>query len=94
MKIIVCVKQVASGELNPFDACALECALRIPDSEITLLSMGRINVKEMLAGLTRLGNVKGVLLSDFAFAGADTLATGYALMKAASMIPQGCCRCL
>lgn len=87
MKIIVCVKQVASGELNPFDACALECALRIPDSEITLLSMGRTNVKEMLSGLTRLGNVKGVLLSDIAFAGADTLATGYALMKAASMIP-------
>ena len=40
MKIVVCVKQVTSGELNPFDACALECALRIPNSEITLLSMG------------------------------------------------------
>lgn len=87
MKILVCVKQVTSGELNPFDACALECALRIPDSEITILSMGRTNVKDMLLNLTRLGNVKGVLLSDMAFAGADTLATGYALMKAAEKIP-------
>ena len=82
MKIAVCVKQVTSGELNPFDACALECALRIPDAEITLLSMGRPAVKGMLEQLTRLGNVNGVLLSDLAFAGADTLATGYALSLA------------
>ena len=86
MKIVVCVKQVTSGELNPFDACALECALRIPDAEITLLSMGRTGVKGMLEQLTRLGNVNGVLLSDLAFAGADTLATGYALSLAAKKL--------
>lgn len=86
MKIVVCVKQVASGELNPFDACALECALRVPDAEITLLSMGRPGVKDMLLSLTRLGNVKGILLSDNAFAGADTLATGYALSLAIKRI--------
>lgn len=86
MRIMVCVKQVASGELNPFDACALEAALRIPDAEITLLSMGREGVKDMLLNLTRLGNINGVLLSDVAFAGADTLATGYALSKAAEKI--------
>lgn len=86
MKIVVCVKQVTSGELNPFDACALECALRIPDAEITLLSMGRTGVKGMLEQLTRLGNVNGVLLSDLAFAGADTLATGYALSLVAKKL--------
>lgn len=86
MKIVVCVKQVASGELNPFDACALECALRIENAEITLLSMGRENVREMLLKLTRLGNVNAVLLSDMAFAGADTLATGYALSLAAKKL--------
>ncbi len=86
MKIVVCVKQVTSGELNPFDACALECALRMPDAEITLLSMGRTGVKGMLEQLTRLGNVNGVLLSDLAFAGADTLATGYALSLAAKKL--------
>lgn len=83
MRILVCVKQVAGGDLNPFDACALECALRIPNAEITVLSMGRTSVEGMLLELTRLGNVKGVLLSDMAFAGADTLATGYALSLAA-----------
>lgn len=86
MKILVCVKQVQSGELNPFDACALESALRIPDAKITLLSMGRQSVKDMLLNLTRLGEVNGVLLSDMAFAGADTLATGYALSLAAEKI--------
>ncbi len=86
MKIVVCVKQVTSGELNPFDACALECALKIPNAEITLLSMGRTAVKGMLEQLTRLGNVNGVLLSDLAFAGADTLATGYALSLAAKKL--------
>ncbi len=86
MKIVVCVKQVTSGELNPFDACALECALQIPEAEITLLSMGRVGVKGMLEQLTRLGNVNGVLLSDLAFAGADTLATGYALSLAAKKL--------
>lgn len=86
MKVLVCVKQVQSGELNPFDACALETALRIPNAEITLLSMGRKSVKDMLLNLTRLGEVKGVLLSDMAFAGADTLATGYALSLAAQKI--------
>lgn len=86
MKILVCVKQVASGELNPFDACALETALRVPDAEITLLSMGRQGVKDMLSNLTRLGNINGVLLSDLSFAGADTLATGYTLSLAAKKI--------
>ncbi len=86
MKILVCVKQVTSGEINPFDACALECALRIPDAEITVLSMGRPNVENLLRSLTRLGNVNGILLSDTAFAGADTLATGYALSLAAKKV--------
>ena len=30
MRIVVCVKQTAAGELNPFDACAYEEALQIP----------------------------------------------------------------
>ena len=40
MKIIVCVKQSADGEINPFDASAYETALGIDGAEITLLSMG------------------------------------------------------
>lgn len=39
MKITVCVKQSANGDLSPFDASAYEAALRIAPSEVTLLSM-------------------------------------------------------
>ncbi len=82
MKIVVCIRQGRNGEINPFDACAYEAALSIPNSEIILLSMGPASVKEFLLGLTRLGAKSAVLLCDKAFAGADTLATAYALSRA------------
>ncbi len=76
MKIVVCVKET-DGEISPFDQSALECALEISD-DVTLVSMGRPSAEEVLLRLTRLG-CKAVLLTDTAFAGADTLATAYAL---------------
>ena len=82
MNIVVCIRQGRDGEINPFDASAYETALRIPNAEITLLSMGPLFVKEFLLRLTRLGAKKAVLLSDKTFAGADTLATAYTLSKA------------
>lgn len=82
MRIVVCVKQTASGELNPFDACAYEAALQIPDSEVILLSMGPDQAEELLLNLTRLGAHEAYLLCDRAFAGADTLATAYTLSLA------------
>lgn len=85
MKVLVCVKQV-NGELNPFDASALECALSIPDSQVTLLSMGRPDVADMLRSLTRLGASRAILLTDNAFAGSDTLATAYILSLAVKRI--------
>lgn len=79
MKIIVCIRQSANGEINPFDASAYETALNINNAEITLLSMGPLKTKPFLEELTRLGAEKAVLLSDKVFAGADTLATSYTL---------------
>ena len=76
MKILVCVK-VIKGELNPFDASALECALRLSD-DVTVISMAAESCKDTLRQLTRLG-AKAVLISDTAFAGSDTLATSYIL---------------
>lgn len=81
MKIVVCVKQTAAGELNPFDACAYETALRL-GGEVILLSMAPEKSKEMLLRLTRLGAKEAYLLCDRAFAGADTLATAYTLSLA------------
>lgn len=71
---------------NPEDLNALEQALAIkekfPDTEITLLTMGPGRAAEILReGLFR-GADAGVLLTDRAFAGADTLATSYALAMA------------
>lgn len=86
MNITVCIRRLANGELNPFDACAYEAALRIKDAEVTLLSMGPESVKDFLLGLTRLGAKRGILLSDKAFAGADTLATSYTLSLALKML--------
>ena len=82
MKIVVCVKQSADGEINPFDASAYETALGIDGAEITLLSMGPEKTAPFLESLTRLGAKNAVLLCDRAFAGADTLATSYALSLA------------
>ena len=71
---------------NPEDLNALEQALRLkeryPGSTVTLLTMGPGRAAEILReGLYR-GADDGVLLTDRAFAGADTLATSYALAMA------------
>jgi len=71
---------------NPEDLNALEQALRLkaqhPDSTVTLLTMGPPRAADIIReGLFR-GADKGYLLTDRAFAGADTLATSYALSMA------------
>ena len=86
MKILVCIRQGLDGEINPFDACAYEEALRIKNAEVILVSMGPISAKDFLLRLTRLGAKKAILLSDGAFAGADTLATAYTLSLAVKKI--------
>lgn len=82
MRVVVCVRQSVSGEINPFDACAYEAALRLPGAEVILLSMGPGKAGDFLLGLTRLGAQRAVHLCDSAFAGADTLATAYTLSLA------------
>jgi len=71
---------------NPEDLNALEQALRLKDAfagtTITLLTMGPGRAAEIIReGLYRGAN-DGYLLTDRAFAGADTLATSYALSMA------------
>ncbi|HAC20617.1 MAG TPA: electron transfer flavoprotein subunit beta [Porphyromonadaceae bacterium] len=75
---------------NPEDLNALEQALRLkdryPGSTITLLTMGPSRAADVIReGLFR-GADNGYLLTDRAFAGADTLATSYALSKAIEKI--------
>ena len=82
MNIVVCVRQGLDGEISPFDASAYEAALRIENAEVTLLSMAAPSAEGFLERLSRLGAKRAVLLSDKAFAGADTLATAYTLSLA------------
>lgn len=75
---------------NPEDLNALEQALRLkdayPGSTVTLLTMGPGRAAEIIReGLYR-GADGGFLLTDRAFAGADTLATSYALATAIKKI--------
>ena len=75
---------------NPEDLNALEQALSLkdkyPGSKVTLLTMGPPRAADIVReGLFR-GADGGVVLSDRAFAGADTLATSYALATAAGKI--------
>ena len=86
MKILVCVRQGLDGEISPFDACAYEEALKIRGAEVILISMGAPSAKDFLLNLTRLGAKKAILLTDTAFAGADTLATAYTLSMAVKKI--------
>lgn len=68
---------------NPEDLNALEQALQLkeehPGSTVTLLTMGPPRAAEIIReGMFR-GADGGIVLTDRAFAGADTLATSYAL---------------
>ena len=68
---------------NPEDLNALEQALKLkdqyPGSKVTVLTMGPARAAEIIReGMFR-GADGGVVLSDRAFAGSDTLATSYAL---------------
>ena len=66
--------------INPYDIYAIETALKLKKAydniEITALTMGPFQAKEMLKKTIALGVDTGILLSDKKFAAADTYATG------------------
>ena len=72
--------------INPDDMKALEQALRLkeahPDSTIRVLTTGPSRAADVVRESLFRGADGGYLLSDAAFAGADTLATSYVLATA------------
>lgn len=75
--------------MNPFDEYALEEALRLKDAmgaRVTVVSMGPPQADAVLREAMARGADDGVLLTDRAFAGADTLATSYAIAQAIKKI--------
>lgn len=71
---------------NPEDLKALEMALRVKDrmqdATVTVVTMGPPRAAEIIKDARSRGADDGFVLSDMRFAGADTLATSYALSQA------------
>jgi electron transfer flavoprotein beta subunit len=83
------VRDGVQSVINALDANAVEAALRIREKcggTVTAISMGPPQAEDVLKKALAMGCDDSVLLSDRAFGGADTLATGYVLAKAAEKI--------
>jgi len=79
------VREGVPSILNPFDEFAVEEALRIREKhggEVTVITMGPPQAREALVKCLAMGADRAILLTDRAFAGADTWATAYTLSLA------------
>ncbi|MDA8360651.1 MAG: electron transfer flavoprotein subunit beta/FixA family protein [Gammaproteobacteria bacterium] len=85
------MRQGVPAIVNPYDLVALEEALRLKDqygARVTVLTMGPPQAEAALRKALSFGADEAILLTDRAFAGADTLATSYALASAIRKIQE------
>ncbi len=79
------IREGVESIVNPFDLYAIEEGLRIKErlgtGKVIAITMGPPQAKEALREVIAMGVDEGILVSDRAFAGADTLATSYSLYK-------------
>lgn len=83
------IREGVPSIVNTFDAFALEMAARIKDKQgakIVVMAMGPEQAKSALKECLSVGADKAYLVSDRAFGGSDTLATGYILSKAVKTV--------
>jgi electron transfer flavoprotein beta subunit len=79
------IREGVPSIINPFDTYAIEEALRLREKfggQVTVVSMGPPQAEDALREAIAMGADEAILLSDRAFAGADTLATAYTLAEA------------
>lgn len=79
------IRQGIENIINPFDTYAIEEGVRLKENhggKVTVLTMGPSQAGDALREAISLGADEAVLLSDRAFAGADTWATAYTLSRA------------
>ena len=79
------VREGAEGSLDPGDEPAIEAALEAveqAEGEVTVVSMGPASAMEAVRKALSIGVHKGVLVTDEALRGADTLATAQVLAAA------------
>ncbi len=85
------MRQGVPAIVNPYDLFALEEALRLKDrfgGRVTVLCMGPPQAEDALRKCVSFGATDAILVTDRAFAGADTLATSFALAAAIRRIGQ------
>jgi electron transfer flavoprotein beta subunit len=85
------MRQGVPAIVNPYDLFALEEALRLKDKfggRVTMLCMGPPQAEDALRKCISFGATDAILVTDRSFAGADTLATSYALAAAIRKIGQ------
>ncbi|MFA5867416.1 MAG: electron transfer flavoprotein subunit beta/FixA family protein [Actinomycetota bacterium] len=79
------IRDGVEAVINPFDTYAVEEAVRLKEAHggtVTVITMGPPQAAEALRQAVAVGADRGILVSDRAFAGADTLATSYTLAEA------------
>ena len=83
------IRQGVPSILNPNDSNALEAAVQVKEQyggHVTCITMGPDMAEEALRECLAAGADEAVLLSDRAFANADTLATSYVIVSAAKTL--------
>lgn len=83
------IREGVESIINPDDRHALEEAIRLKEShggKVIALSMGPPQAIDALSEAMGMGADEGILLSDKAFAGADTWATSFTLSRAIKKI--------
>lgn len=83
------VREGVKSIINPFDAYAIEEALRLKEKfggKTIVLTMGPPQAESALREAVSVGIDEAYLVSDRAFAGSDTLATSYTLTQAIKKI--------
>jgi len=83
------IREGVESIINPDDRHALEAAIRLKKAEggkVTVLSMGPPQTIDALSEAIGMGATEAILLSDHAFAGADTWATSFTLGKSIEKI--------
>lgn len=83
------IREGVESIMNPDDRHAVEAAVQIKErygASITVISMGPPQAIDVITEAIGMGADKGILLTDQAFAGADTWATSYTLGKAIQQV--------
>ncbi len=78
------IREGVEAIVNPFDMYAVEEGIRLKEKfggKVTVVIMGPPQADQAIKTCIGMGADEGVLLSDRAFAGSDTLATSYTLAQ-------------